>query len=308
MKSKHSGTKDFFVFSKTERNGIIVLVVIIILLILAPYFYRSFFNAIPSKNTTFYSSADSFFTALTQKPEELVKKPNNPIEHEEFFLHKNPNYFFFDPNNASIEEFVQLGLSVKQAQVIERYRSKGGRFKTPEEFSKMYVIDSSMFKKLKPWIRISFVAKSNEYTKKDSISNVKEQPIIVELNSADTLELTKIKGIGKAFARRIIAYRDLLGGYVRIDQLGEVYGMRKDLINSIASNITLDSTKIKFINLNLTTYEELKKHPYISDYQAKAIIYYRSKVGNIKNRKELLDNKLLPLDKYMSIKSYLKTN
>lgn len=308
MKSKRAGPKEFFVFSKSERNGIIVLVVIIILLILSPHFYRSFFQAIPSKDSSFYSSVDSFFTALTQKPEESVKNPNNPVEHEEFDSRKNPNYFFFDPNNTTIEEFVQLGLSVKQAQVIERYRSKGGRFKTPEEFSKMYVIDSSMFKKLKPWIKISLLAKSNEQTNKDTVSKIKLQPIIVELNTADSLELTKIKGIGKAFARRIIAYRDLLGGYVRIDQLSEVYGVRKELMNSIASSITLDSTKIKFINLNLVTYEELKKHPYISDYQAKAIIYYRSKVGNIKNRKELLDNKLLPLDKYICIKSYLTTN
>jgi len=308
MKSKHSGTKEYFVFSKTERNGIIVLVVIIILLILSPYFYRSFFQAIPSKNSGFYSQADSFFSALTQKPDESIKSASNPIEHEELDLHKNPNYFFFDPNNTTIEEFVQLGLSVKQAQVIERYISKGGYFKSPEEFSKMYVIDSTMFKRLKPWIKISFLSKSNKQTNKDSIPKINQQPIVVELNTADSLELTKIKGIGKAFARRIIAYRDLLGGYIRIDQLGEVYGVRKELINSIASNITLDSTKIKFINLNLVTYEELKKHPYISDYQAKAIIYYRSKVGNIKNRKELLDNKLLPSDKYVRIKSYLTTN
>jgi len=237
MKTKSSGTKEYFVFSKSERNGIIVLVVIIILLILAPYFYKTFFQTIPSNETNFYSRVDSFFTALTQKPEESIKSPNYPIEHEEFDKHSSPTYFFFDPNNTTIEEFVQLGLTVKQAQVIERYRNKGGRFITPEEFSKMYVIDSSMYKKLKPWIKIRLLVKNNEQTNKDSISKIKEQSIVVELNSADTIELTKIKGVGKAFARRIIAYRDLLGGYVRIDQLGEVYGMQKDLLRAISLSI-----------------------------------------------------------------------
>jgi len=308
MRPRRSRAREYMAFSKSERNGILVLVVLIILLLLFPLFSRLIVRPVPSKNSNFYLQADSFFASLTSRPEESGKAITNIIEHEELNIHRNPIYFTFDPNTTTIEEFVQLGLSVKQAQVIERYRKKGGKFKTPEEFSKMYVIDSNTFRKLKPWIQINVLANNSKPSFKDSIPKLNEQPVVVELNTADTLELTKIKGIGKIFARRIVAYRNVLGGFVSVTQLSEVYGIKKELVTSIASSFTLDTSKIKLINLNLVSFEELKKHPYITDYQAKAIIYYRSKVGNIRNRKELLENKLLPLDKYICIKRYLTTN
>jgi len=275
---------------------------------LAPIFYRSFLNSTPSDNPEFYAKVDSFFSSISINPNESVKSNENPIEAEEIESTKLGKYFFFDPNTVTLEELVQLGLSVKQANVIEKYRGKGGKFHTPEEFSKVYVIDSSLFRKLKPWIRINRITiNSQPKIKKDTSSKIDKIPIQIELNSTDTIELIKIKGIGKAFARRIIAYRNLLGGYVDIHQLVEVYGIKQELINRIGPSINIDSSKIKLININLATYEELKKHPYLTDYQAKAIIFYRSKVGNIKNTQELLTNKILPSDKYKTLKSYLTT-
>ena len=104
-----------------------------------------------------------------------------------------------------------------------------------------------------------------------------------EQTPSGTLELRKIKGIGKILARRIIAYRELLGGYTNIKQLNEVYGIKPDLVKDISAQITIDTTRIRLINLNLITFEDLKKHPYLNEFQAKAIIYYRGKMKNIKN-------------------------
>jgi competence protein ComEA len=202
-----------------------------------------------------------------------------------------------------------LGLSVKQANVVANYRKNGGKFYRPDDFKKVYVIDSVVFRKLEPWIRITTIA--NEYygmPKVDSLSSRNVTPIIVELNSTDTLELVKVKGIGRVFARRIIAYRNLLGGYVDIHQLNEVYGIKKELVSSISAQIAIDTTKIRKIDLNQVAFEDLKKHPYISDYQAKAIVYYRSKVEKIKDKNELIKNKIIPNEKYQKIKSYLTVN
>jgi len=230
------------------------------------------------------------------------------LEDEVIETIKNRKNFFFDPNTVTVDELVMLGLSVKQANIVEKYRSKGGRFHTPEDFAKIYVIDSANFKRLKPWIAINQLAlELQPKSKKDSLPTVDTTPLIIELNSADTLELVKIKGIGKVFARRIVAYRNLLGGYVNIRQLNEVYGIRPELVTSISSQIIIDSTKIKLININRITYEDLKKHPYISEYHAKAIIYYRGKVGNIKSKYELLENKVLTKEKYGNIRSYITT-
>jgi len=307
MSSRLSGIKEFLTFSKGERNGIVILIILMLILMLSPLIYRTFFSSTPNDNSDFQTKADSFFSSLTLKPEESVRTTANPIESEEIETPKNRKYFFFDPNTITVEALVQLGLSVKQANVVARYRSKGGRFHTLEEFSKVYVIDSSTFQRLKPWIKINQLALDSQPKLKGdtTLSKSEEYPAIVELNTADTLELVSIKGIGKTFARRIIAYRNLLGGFVNIHQLNEVYGMKPELVNAIASSITIDSTRIKRINLNLVSYEELRKHPYLSDYQSKAIIFYRSKVGNIKSTQELFTNKIIPYDKFRNIKSYL---
>jgi competence protein ComEA len=308
MSLKSSRYKDYFTYSKGERNGIILLIILMLILIFAPFLIRSFDNTVSNNNTLFFNKADSFFSSLTIKPDESIKSSSNIFENEEVAKSNIIKYFFFDPNTITVEELVQLGLTIKQANVIEKYRIKGGRFFTPEEFSRAYVIDSSTFRKLRPWIKINLQAINKpQKTKKDTLLNINTKPIIVELNSTDTVELVKIKGIGKIFARRIIAYRNLLGGYINIHQLSEVYGIKPELINAISSSITIDSTKIKLINLNLVSYEELKKHPYISDYQAKAILYYRNKVGSIMNTNELIANKIITYDKYKNIKSYLAT-
>jgi len=309
MSSKLSGIKGYLTFSKGERNGIIILLILMILLMLVPILHRSFVSNTPSNNYEFYEKADSFFSSLAIKIDEMVMLESISIEKEEVRGAKGRRYFFFDPNTIKVDELIQLGLSVKQANVIEKYRSKGGRFHTIEEFSKVYVIDSFTFQNLKPWIKIDTLNfRLQPKVKRDSLPRLNKPPIIVELNSADTIELNKIKGIGKVYARRIVAYRNLLGGYVNIHQLTEVYGIKPELMNSISSSITIDTSRIQKINLNLVSYEDLKKHPYLSEYQAKSIIFYRNRVGNIKNINELMVNKILPIEKYQRFKNYITTN
>ena len=300
--------KQFLTFSRSERNGIIVLLILVVALVFLPMFYRSFVNVVPNSDPLFYSKIDSFVAQLSLKHEEVVKTYANPIEREVTEAKKNINYFEFDPNTITVDELVMLGLTVKQTNVIDRFRGKGGKFFSDSDFAKVYVIDSSTFRRLQPWIKID-KSKLKKYpiAKYDSISKVELKPTIVELNSADTIELAKVKGIGRNFARRIIVYRNLLGGYVSVQQLKEVYGIKADLIASISSQLVVDSTKIKSINVNLVLYEDLKKHPYLTEFQSKAIIYYRSKVGTIKSINELLANKIISSEKYEYLKTYLTT-
>jgi competence protein ComEA len=309
MSSKRSNIKEYFTFSRGERNGVIILIILIFILLFSPMIYRSFFTSMPSNNSDFYVQVDSFFSSVTMKPDDVAKTITNPIEKEEIEIKRVDKLFYFDPNSITLDELVLLGLSVKQANVIEKFRNKGGKFYTAEDLAKVYVIDSAKFKKLKPWIKIDKLALDrHSRLPKDSSIKVEKKPIIVDLNRADTTELTKIKGIGRVFARRIVAYRDLLGGFVSITQLSEVYGIKPELVSSMLSQVIIDSTRIKPINLNLISYEDLRKHPYLTEFQAKAIIYYRSKVGNIKNKNELLVNKILTPERYKSINRYLTTN
>lgn len=97
----------------------------------------------------------------------------------------------------------------------------------------------------------------------------------IELNTADSLQLQELKGIGPGFARRIVIYREKLGGYYAKEQLMEVYGFTDKLYNLIKNDITVDASKIRKININKMNISQLKRHPYISYYEAKAIYDYR---------------------------------
>ncbi|PKP35563.1 MAG: hypothetical protein CVT98_10130 [Bacteroidetes bacterium HGW-Bacteroidetes-15] len=137
---------------------------------------------------------------------------------------------------------------------------------------------------------------------------VEETILLIELNSADTIQLTKLRGIGKGYARRIIAYRQLLGGYHNPNQLLEVYGFPKDLFESISPHIWVDTLSVNKININMVDYQDLRKHPYLNEHQAKSIIYYRETIGNIKSINEIFKNKLVDSKTFDRIKNYLTVN
>ncbi|HOZ15472.1 MAG TPA: helix-hairpin-helix domain-containing protein [Tenuifilaceae bacterium] len=290
--------KHFLTYSKSEKNGTIVLSVILLILIIASFVYRPISSSnFVDKET--YEKIDSFFTSVqySEPDDELNSKRN--VLFEELPISKEFKSFYFNPNTISIDSLVDLGLSPKQAQVVINYRNKGGRFKTPDDLSKIHVIDSFTFKRLRPWVQITSINQTDS-----SRAQTPTEQVIVEINSADSVALTKIRGIGRSFARRIVLYRNSLGGFYCTNQLLEVYGLNPEVVKSIQENIYIDSSLIRKLNLNLISYEELKGHPYITDYQAKSIIYYRSKRGSIGNVAELLDNKLLPKDRYEKIKPY----
>ena len=104
----------------------------------------------------------------------------------------------------------------------------------------------------------------------------RRQPLVVELNNADTLTLQLLHGIGPAYARRIVNYRERLGGFRSIDQLLEVYGFTPELLAHIAPHLTLDTSDIRRIPINSIRLKQLAKHPYIEYYQARDIVRLRN--------------------------------
>lgn len=132
--------------------------------------------------------------------------------------------------------------------------------------------------------------------------------IIVELNSADTNQLKQIRGIGSVFASRIVKYRALLGGYVSKEQLHEVYGMTEERYEEIAPYITIDTSQVERLHINEATLQQLKRHPYLDYYQAKAITEYRKKAGSIGNPQDLLKINLIDENTAKKIRPYIQFN
>jgi DNA uptake protein ComE-like DNA-binding protein len=104
---------------------------------------------------------------------------------------------------------------------------------------------------------------------------------VVELNAADTITLKKIPGIGSSFAKRIVKYRDLLGGYYSVTQLSEVYGIDEEKYYALSHWFTVDASLIKKLNVNELNFDELNKHPYIDYKQAKIISQLVRKKGKL---------------------------
>ena len=164
-----------------------------------------------------------------------------------------PESFPFDPNTVTLEELQRLGLSERQAESIENYRSKGGRFRRKSDFKKMYVVSDSLYERLEGYIDIPKV----------------------ELNSADSSALVSLPGIGPYFAKKIIAYRGRLGGFYDISQLLEIDGFDTEKMAGLLDLISVDTTKIRHLDVWGAPRDSLAVHPYVGPYAAKGLVRLR---------------------------------
>jgi competence protein ComEA len=221
-------------------------------------------------------------------------------------------YFNFNPNNLPDADWKRLGLSEKQIKTIKNYESKGGKFKRKEDVKKMYCIKEEQYNLLEPFILIpepvsAFSAenktKNNLQISKAELS-AKPLPIVIELNSADSLTLLKVKGIGPFYAKNIIKYRVSLGGFVAKEQLMELWKFDSIKFEAVKNLVIVDAVNIKKININMCTAAELK-HPYLTWNIANAIVNYRAKHGKYRNLDDIKKTDLVNDETYRKIAPYL---
>lgn len=129
--------------------------------------------------------------------------------------------------------------------------------------------------------------------------------LVVELNSADSLDLVQLYNIGPVFARRILRYRERLGGFCSVEQLKEVYGMDSVRYGSLLPYVRIDTTQIHRIDINSASLDQLKRHPYLDYYQAKAIVQLRDKVGPFQEVEDLRNIPTIEIATYNKIAPYL---
>jgi len=294
--------RDWFTFSKTERNGLIVLVVIISVLIGARTIIPHF-----RKNTAYDFS--EFQDEINQFEKSLNETGKSGASGHE--VETEINLSFFDPNTASREELKNTGLDLRVVSNILKYREKGGKFRTREDLKKIYGLDPEDYSRIEQYIIISpYQPDTSGWKEARSIDTMNnnarlKRQIRVSLSTADSAELAGISGIGPILSSRIIKYRDILGGYVSKDQLLEVYGMTQENFERIKDHIIVDSNSIALINLNKASADELSRHPYLTEYQARSLVAYREISGRFVSTDEIITNNLLPYDIYKKIRPYL---
>lgn len=282
--------KDFFYYSKSERRAVCFLLTLIVLLLVAILFYSKRDNVSFDlmENTV---EVDSFWADVNK----VKKYPVKEMRGNDVGVTKARSLFEFNPNTADSIELSRLGLSPLAIKNVLKYRAKGGYFKTPASFSKVYGLSSGLFADLEPYIRIpkqpSVRKKDLAVSKVDSIRTENHRLLYekysegtkIDVNVADTIELKKIPGIGSVIARNIVGFRQRLGGFYALEQLLEVRFFTPDLLKWFV----LGKTPIKKMRINQESLDKLRSHPYLNFYQAKVIVEHRKKRGEIKSLSQL---------------------
>ena len=282
--------KDFFYYSRSERRAVYFLLTLIVLLMVAIIFYSKCDNVSfdSVENTT---EVDSFWMDLNK----VKKRPVKEVQNNHFSASEIKDLFEFDPNSADSIELSRLGLSPFAIKNVLKYRAKGGQFKTPASFSKVYGLSPDLFAELEPYIRISEQTPMNKKAlsvkKTDSIGvenrrlpfEKYSEGTKVDVNVADTVELKKIPGIGSVIACNIVTFRQRLGGFYDLEQLLEVRFFTPDLLKWFV----LGKAPIKKMRVNHDGLDKLRAHPYLNFYQAKVIVEHRKKRGEIKSLSQL---------------------
>lgn len=275
--------KDFFYYTKSERR-VILLLLAIALLLLGIWAITEYLRPVEVPVTLSESKEiDSFLANLEEQ--EKIRKSHTPKNEISAVLQP------FDPNTADSVLLRQLGLPVYIVRNILKYRAKGGVFRSPESFSRIYGLKEEVYQKLKPYITIApLVSVSHVRTDtfrqlKDTIPYIPkyEEGTIVDLNKADTSILKRIPGIGSTLARMIVVYRQRLGGFYDVSQLQEVPHVRVELNKWFV----VTPAGLHKIQVNSASLDKLRSHPYMDFYKAKAIMEYRRKRGKIKGLSQL---------------------
>jgi len=315
--------KDFFYFTKGQRIGVSVLLVLILAVFLLNIFlpkilkrnhleFNTQFNAEADIFKQNLLSLDSIRQAQWQMQYEARYRQNYANWNTAKTYSKSDNYTLFDfnPNTLDSAGFVRLGLKPYIAANILKYRQKGGKFKGKSDFAKVYGISEDKFKELEKYILIE----NNSQTENPALPQNSEnksftENIIVEINTADTTELMRVRGIGRYYAKGIVIYRSQLGGFVSVEQLLELKNMRPESYEKIKNSFTVDFAKIQKIRVNTATVERLKTHPYIGFYRAQKIYELRRQKGKLQNindlKKEFINEKDFTADWYEKISPYL---
>lgn len=302
MKKIIAFLREYLELSIHEAKGALLLFAIIVFSLAITFSYSNFSSSIHSE-IVIKEYGD---TPIPKENEENFKDSKNfssNYKNKESYKKKIFKKFNFDPNNASEQQLIDLGFPSFTAKTIIKYRLKGGKFKIKEDLLKIYSLKPALYESLESLILLPAKIVEKKYDNQEYvvITSIQKAPISTDLkknkteiekfdiNKADTSQLIQINGIGSVLAKRIIKYRDLLGGFYHLDQIQETYGIKPEVINEVLKNVFI-GTAVKKIKINQISNQ---KHPYLNFNQIKIINAFIKQHGNFKTFADLKDIKIL---------------
>lgn len=212
----------------------------------------------------------------------------------------------FDPNTATQEELLSLGLPKGVVTVIIRFREKGGKYRRKEDLKKIYILDEADYLRVEPYISIAGDAGAIPVVSLDIPKQYDNQKnISIDINQADAEAWQQLRGIGPAFSGKITRFREALGGFTSVEQVAETRGLPDSTFQKIKLQLR-PSPVFRLIDINTATAEDLSKHPYTDRRTAEAIVSYRRQHGAFRSAEDLRKVYALPEGWIEKMKPYLE--
>lgn len=286
--------RHYFGFTAKESKGFLALCGLLVLISVSPTLYQIFRPETKPIHVVIQElKADSLLTVMESR---TIKKS----------VKADP--FPFDPNTADEDDLKEMGMPPFLAKRIVNYRNKGGKFKTKKDLRKIYGMPEGLYSRLEEYIQLpdslNLTRKKEDAPKYES-PKANYKALVIDINAADTSEWQKINGIGRAFSKRIVKFRDRLGGFASKEQLYEVYGLDSGVVQANWEKFEL-RTPCKKISVNASPEEELASHPYIGRKLAKVIVNYRKQHGDYQKAEDLLSIGMLEKGKWDRLRPYLE--
>lgn len=264
---------------------------------------------IPEDFATSYGISDSMYAVFKPfiriggeyRPKPYCTEPESG-RNTETAGEPEPTLAPFDPNSYTSSDFTALGFSPAQSEAIIRYRDSRGGFPSAEDFARCYVVSEAMYAKLKDFIVISVAEGVSDM---GGGPKAHEKPLPVDINTADSVALVSVRGIGPRTAQEIIAHRERLGGFHSVAQLAELKAVTEKNYELMSGEIWADSCAIQKIDINFATPKEIGAHPYITGPKLRRILRNRQLKGGWRTIEEMIEDDTLTAEEAERLSPYL---
>jgi competence protein ComEA len=285
--------REYFAFPKKERRAIWVLFLIWLVLIIVQINQKSFYK---------FNSDEFSYSIVYNK--QVKQFDDSAMRQETFYKFDRKsklfrNYFKY----ISEKQLLDLGLTKDETQTIVSLREAGLKIYTEYDLDTASILSDRCKTILKQGLK--FFPSKKLFRKNEANILALSTSEKIELNRADTLALDAIKGVGLGMAKRILKYRERLGGFKNKEQLKEVWGMDSSTYENILKNIQIDKQVLIKLNINTADLKSLGQHPYIGYSLAKLIVNYRAQHGNYKNIRDLMNIHVMNEEIFSKIEDYI---
>ena len=281
--------KTYFDFTKSQRSGLISLFSIIIFLQIF-YFFNDFSNPEARKEDLKWLSLQSEVDLLKKQKAAFV-----------------PKIYPFNPNFITDFKGYKLGMSVEEIDRLLKFREGNKYVNSAAEFQNVTKVSDSLLATMSPYFKFpDWVKNRKQFPVFEKKPFAKGKIVVKDINHATAEDLIKIYGIGPALSERILKQKNLLGGFVNMEQMSDVWGLSPEVVENLNKSFKVFSIpEIKKVNINKATIKELGQFPYFRYPLSKDIVTYRSMNGDIKNA-DLVKIKGFPVEKVSIIAVYLE--